>query len=158
MLTSRANTIAVFITCPNNKNLSRVARSAALFFLSFWSCAAQSQDMPISPHAHSTISEKSRYEIVQSHLAAKWTFRLDRFCGHVAQYVSTPNGGFVWQPMLIERLPKCLEDGNVHYQLFSSSLAARHTILINVDSGVSWLLATVTNKGQEIAVWQLFEK
>ena len=39
------------------------------------------QDMPTSPHSSSTVSPSRKYEIIQSRLAARWTFRLDRMCG-----------------------------------------------------------------------------
>jgi hypothetical protein len=120
--------------------------------------SAGAQEMPIPPHSSSTISPSARYEIVQSHLAAKWTFRLDRVCGFVSQLVQTRAGGTAWEAMPIEKLPECVDDSARHYQLFSSSLAARHTFLMNTDTGASWVLVTHTNKDKsESAVWQRFD-
>ena len=121
--------------------------------------SARSQDLPIAPHTSSTMSDTNRYEIVQSHLAAKWTFRLDRFCGFVSQYVKTTSGDVTWEPMFIEKRPTCVMDGKIHYQLFSSSLAARHTFLMNTDTGTSWLMTTHLNKDKtKSAAWTLFEE
>jgi hypothetical protein len=121
--------------------------------------SARAQDLPIASHTSSTISDTNRYEIVQSHLAAKWTFQLDRFCGLVSQFVRTTNGGVTWEAMPVEKRPECVMDGKIHYQLFSSSLAARHTFLMNTDTGTSWLLTTRVNKDKtEFAVWNLFEE
>jgi len=67
--------------------------------------AVNAQEMPISPHSSSTLAPNARYEIVQSHLAAKWTFRLDRVCGFVSQLVKTRDGGAAWEAMPIQKLP-----------------------------------------------------
>jgi hypothetical protein len=129
----------------------------ALVWLSPFS--ARAQDSPIAPHTGSTLSDGNRYEIVQSHLAARWTFRLDRFCGFVSQYVSTSTGGVTWEGMPIEKRPACVMDGKIHYQLFSSSLAARHTFLMNTDTGTTWHLTTRVNRDKtESASWNLFEE
>jgi hypothetical protein len=121
--------------------------------------SAGAQEFPIAPQTSSTMSDTNRYEIVQSHLTAKWTFRLDRFCGFVSQIVRTANGDVTWEAMPIEKRPACVMDGKIHYQVFSSSLAARHTFLMNTDTGTSWLLTNRVNKDKtESAVWNLFEE
>lgn len=129
---------------------------AAFVWLSALSVLAE--DFPTSPHSGSTISETSRYEIVQSHLMAKLTFCLDRFCGSISQLVRTASDGMAWEAMYIERQPPCAMDGKAHYQLFSSSLAARHTFLLNTDTGATWLLMKRENKEKvETTIWSLFE-
>jgi hypothetical protein len=120
---------------------------------------ALAQDMPTSPHSSSTISDGQRFEIVQSHLTAKWSFRLDRLCGIVSQLVKTIDDGAAWETMFIEGLPICRDDGKAHYQLFLSSLAARHTFLMNTDTCTSWVLTGRRNRdGSESAAWLLFAK
>jgi hypothetical protein len=68
-------------------------------------------------HTSSLVPQSDRYEIVQSEIAAKWTFRLDRFCGNVVQLVSTADGSDAWQNMPVDGLPKCQGDWKPHYQL-----------------------------------------
>lgn len=97
---------------------------------------AQSKDANI--HVSTTSGAQARYEIVQSTLAAKWTFRVDKTCGIIGQLVSTKNDGTAWQPMVVIGLPKCPNDGKIRYQLFSSGLAARHTFLLNTETGKTW--------------------
>ena len=64
-----------------------------------------------------------------------------------------------WEAMPIEKLPQCAKDGMSHYQLFSSSIAARHTFLMNTDTGVTWLLTTVVGRDKsEFSQWELFEE
>ena len=102
----------------------------------------------------SAISPNDRYQMVQSELAAKWTFRLDRFCGAVSQLVSTSDGGDAWQPMIVRGLPSCVNDGRSHYQVFTSGLAAKHTMLMNTATGRTWVLVQADN-GE--ALWGEFE-
>ena len=43
---------------------------------------AQADDF-LSPHQYTSLPSAARFEILQSSLAAKWTFRLDRYYGRV---------------------------------------------------------------------------
>ena len=116
---------------------------------------AQEQSTP--PHAATTIPALARYEIVQSQLAAKWTFRLDRVCGHVGQLVKTKSDAVTWENMSVIGLPNCSADGKVRYQIFSSGLAARHTFLMNLDTGKTWILFSIKDeKLGEISAWTPF--
>lgn len=108
-----------------------------------------------SANTSSQFPMNDRYEVVQSEIAAKWTFRLDRFCGNVMQLASTPDGTDTWENMIVESLPKCQGDFKPHYQLFTSGIAAKHTFLINTASGVTWQL--VTDKADNSS-WALFSQ
>ena len=120
-------------------------------------CNAQTRDSVA--HSSTTLGQQARYEIVQSTLAARWTFRVDRVCGTISQLASTANDGVIWEPMLVLGLPKCTPDGKVRYQLFTSGLAARHTFLMNTENGKTWQVRTSTDsKGTEITAWFLFEE
>jgi len=44
-------------------------------------------------HSSTTIGQQARYEIVQSTLAARWTFRVDRVCGNIVQLAATSSEG-----------------------------------------------------------------
>lgn len=117
---------------------------------------AQYKDANI--HSTTTVSNQSRYEIVQSTLAAKWTFRLDKVCGNIGQLVTTKTDGVAWESMLVFGLPKCQADGKHRYQLFTSGLAARHTYLMNTDTGKTWQIRTLTdNQGIESSAWFVFD-
>jgi len=117
------------------------------------------QDQIVKIHSTSSVSTQSRYEVIQSTLAAIWTFRLDRVCGQVHQLVSTKNEGIAWQSMKIHSLPKCISDGKIKYQLFTSGLAARHTFLINTDTGKSWQIRSINkgNQDEETVEWFPFD-
>ena len=117
------------------------------------------QDGKISIHNSSTLGPASRYEIVQSSLAAKWTFRLDKVCGNVSQLVSTTKDAMTWESMGIVSAVKCNNDGKNRFQIFTSGLAARHTFLMNTENGKTWILTSYTNKeGNEFNGWSIFEE
>jgi len=127
------------------------------FLLLSKSLFAQNKDPNI--HASTTVGSQSRYEIVQSTLAARWTFRLDKVCGNIGQLVSTKNDGTTWESMIIMGLPKCQSDGKIRYQLFTSGLSARHTYLLNTESGKTWQIRGVKDsQGNESSAWFLFDE
>lgn len=47
-------------------------------------------------HQKTSTPPDARYDVIQSQLAAKWTFRLDRFTGRVWQLVKTQNDENTW--------------------------------------------------------------
>ena len=61
--------------------------------------------------------------------------------------------------MKIHSLPKCISDGKIRYQLFTSGLAARHTFLINTETGKSWQIRSINkgNQDEETVEWFPFD-
>jgi hypothetical protein len=103
----------------------------------------------------------ARFQIIQSELAARWTFRRDRFTGQVAQLVHTKEGESAWESMPVQGLSSVGSPVKPHFQIFTSGLAARHTFLIDTDTGKTWIIVTVTttnNDGtkEESSAWQPF--
>ena len=128
-----------------------------LLILSGNSLAQQTSDI----HQHTTPPVGARFEIVQSELAAKWTFRLDRFTGHVAQLVKTEDDDNTWEEMTVLNLPPVTAPLHPRFQLFMSGLAARYTFLIDTETGKTWVVVTGKKKradGTEYEVnsWQPF--
>jgi hypothetical protein len=97
-----------------------------------------------SDHRSTSVPPGSRFEIVQSQLAAKWTFRLDKYTGRVYQLVKDSEEKTSWQAMDVDQLPKIANPIKPRFQIFTSGLAARHTFLLDIDSGATWLLVTGT--------------
>ena len=104
-------------------------------------------------HQTTTTPSNARFEIVQSQLAARWTFRLDRYTGRVHQLVSTEDEGSAWQRMLVAGIADIAEP-NRPRSIFTSGLAVRHTFLMDTDTGQTWVLGTVG----EITGWWPFEQ
>lgn len=109
-------------------------------------------------HISSTLGSQARYEIIQSTLAARWTFRLDRICGNISQVVTAQSENMTFERTPVLNLPKCIPDGKIRYQIFTSGLAAMHTYLINTDTGKAWQLQSSKDKdGNDIVAWVAFD-
>jgi hypothetical protein len=126
-------------------------------------CAIATAQQTSDVHQHSTPPPGARYEVVQSELAAKWTFRLDRFTGHVAQLVKTSDDDNAWEEMHVVDLPTIQTPSRPRFQIFTSGIAARHTFLLDTDTGNSWYIATSTKKHSdgtdyEVVQWLPFSK
>ena len=87
--------------------------------------SANSQE--VAPHQYTMLPADARFAIVQSQLAAKWTFRLDRFSGEVFQLVKTFDDSNVWEQMEVVGLPRVSTPLRPHFQIFTSGSPARHT-------------------------------
>jgi hypothetical protein len=137
------------------KNLT--AAAILLLTLSGSAFAQQASDI----HQQTTAPAGARFEIVQSELAARWTFRLDRFTGRVSQLVTPPLGGHVWDGMIVLDLPPASGTPHAKFQIFTSGIAAKHTFLIDVETGKTWVLESIktTDKDgneEEYNEWEPF--
>jgi len=100
------------------------------------------QDNPSDVHQSTTPPQGARFEIVQSELAARWTFKLDRFTGQVFQFSKTKEGDSAWQEMGVAGRSSGLQATRARFQIFTSGIAARFTFLIDTDTGKTWQLST----------------
>ncbi len=86
--------------------------------------------------------EFPRYQIVQSTIAARGTYKVDTYEGKVYQLVLDKNNNETWE--LLKRVGNNNRDtmigGQQNYQIFISRLAMKFTYLINVNSGATWQL------------------
>ncbi len=119
---------------------------------------AYCQDEHTTVHTLSLAPASARFEIVQSTLAAKWTFKLDKMTGVVSQLVKTKDDDPAWEVVPVVQLPQAPNTGVVRYQLFISGLASKFIFLINVDSGKTWQLQSFKDKttGEESLVFVPF--
>ncbi len=85
-------------------------------------------------HQSTTTPLDARYEIVQSELAAKWTFRLDRFTGRVHQLLKGSDRGSTWGALEVVGL-ESIEANKPRFSIFTSGLASRHTFLMDTLTG-----------------------
>jgi len=139
----------------------RIAAAAAFaavlatagFILAAIAQPAHADDLSLAIHQQTSPAADGRYEIVQSSLAARWTFKFDRFSGRVYQLMGA-NGEIVgWQeiPRQLDRLDSDIVPNKPNYQLFTSGLAVKFTFLLNVRTGATWEL--VEKKGGGL-VWE----
>ena len=141
---------------PTNK----IQFAGALIIASLSATASAQNDVNI--HESTLQPADGRFEIVQSPLAAKWTFRLDRHSGQVDQLVKTYRGGNSWQGMPMIGLPRTTGINKPRFVLFTSGLAARHTFLIDTTTGEAWAPLT-TFPGEDddsdaVTGWVPFEE
>ena len=111
-------------------------------------------------HQRTTTPPEARFEIVQSQVTAMWTFRLDRFTGNVAQLVQTADNGSAWEAMEVVGLPRT-PPSRARFQLFTSGIAARHTFLMDTDTGRTWVIVRGKRKGPDgteydVTLWTPF--
>ena len=130
-------------------------------FLLLFNVVAFAEDYPSPAHQQTSSIPGARFEIIQSSLAAKWTFRLDRYTGRVWQLVTTKDEDNAWEEMLVFDIPKLQAATRPRFQLFSSGLASRHTFLLDSNSGKTWTLTTSKGANKdgtefEYTAWQLF--
>jgi hypothetical protein len=122
---------------------------------------AAAQDYPSPPAQQTSAIYGGRYEILQSPLVAKWTFRLDKYAGRVWQLVHTKDDDSKWEEMPVYDPVAVPTPNRPRFQMFTSGLAARHTFLIDTDSGRTWLLVTGKRRDKdgveyEVVGWQRF--
>ena len=104
--------------------------------------SAYSQDSHSPSHQLTSPVPGARYEVVQSPLAARWTFRLDRYTGKVWQLVKTKDDDNTWESMPVIGLSAPPNPSKARFQIFSSGLAARHTFLFDAETGRTWIVVT----------------
>ena len=124
-----------------------------LFFIVLCSTISPAFAQP-KIHQTTTPPSDARFEIVQSPLAAKWTFRLDRYTGRVYQLVKTQGDGVAWETMLFLGGPEASKPMRPKFVIFSSGLAARHTFLMDSDTGQTWILTNILG----VPGWQPFKE
>ena len=142
----------------------RLISAGVISFLGIILCSvvnpAFGQSIRSAIHQMTTPPSDARFEIVQSPLAVRWTFRLDRYTGRVYQLVKTQKGGVTWQSMLIQRRPEASNPTKPKFVIFASGLAARSTYLMDSDTGQTWVLTTFDLGGESLNVtgWRPLEQ
>jgi hypothetical protein len=138
--------------------MTKSLRTLLIFCLVQTPLLAFAQDDGPSVHQMSTTPANARFEIVHSPLAAKWTFRLDRYTGNIAQLVNSVSGGSAWESMTVLGLPKVDSSYGPRFILLASGLAARFMFLMDTQSGKTWEITSISKGGAEPeTVWQPFD-
>lgn len=137
---------------------SMVALCLALGAASSWA-----QDRAAVIHEQTSPVPGARFEVLQSTIAARWTFRLDRYTGRIWQLVKTKEDDNAWEEMPVAGLPQVAATARPRFQLFASGLAARHTFLLDTDTGRTWVVVRGTRRGadgaeSEYFAWERFKE
>lgn len=88
-----------------------------------------------------------RFQLYQSTIAAKGTFKLDSYNGDVYQLVVNTKNENLWEKL--SRSQHYIADTKIvdqrNYELFLSTIAIKFTYLINVNTGATWQLVQDTD-------------
>lgn len=91
-----------------------------------------------------------RFQIIQSTIAARGTYKLDTYKGEVFQMVMDRDNNETWQ--LLRKYGHENTDTKLHghknYELFTSTIAMKFTYLINVNTGSTWQLVQDPNSDE----------
>ena len=90
----------------------------------------------------------ARYQIVQSPLTLRDTFRLDRVTGRVHRMVEREGAGLVWIEMIVVERPNLPANGPPRFTLFLSGITGRSSYLLDTVTGRTWAPALVAAKGR----------
>jgi hypothetical protein len=87
-----------------------------------------------------SLSSQQRFEVIQSNLVRRLTFKLDKFTGDVFLMVKDSNDRTVWEKMVRQRHPQDRVSNRyrVNYQISLSELVAADTFLTNISTGATW--------------------
>lgn len=116
-------------------------------FLLIWaSPGLRAQDDRKYPTTTSAISN-GRFEVVQSSIMARDTFRLDRFTGRLWQLVENQDKDVLWEEMVVVEAAAVITTANFpRFQVFISGIAARTTLLLDSVTGKTWILSLITRQ------------
>jgi len=91
----------------------------------------------------------ARFEIVQSSIIARETFKLDRVTGRVWQLAKNPKDVILWEETSVRSRPSIAPMAtSVRFQIFLSGIAARYAFLIDSLTGNVWQLTRLTSEGE----------
>lgn len=117
------------------------------FLMASLGCFAQSERR----YSVSTTQTGGRYEIIQSPIARKLTFRLDKYTGKVYQLVLSKNDESIWEIVsnswLQFLLDKDKKNDHVRFQLFMSGIALADCFLLDLDTGITFMLYEDSDSG-----------
>lgn len=103
---------------------------------------ATAQTPASNAHQRSLVPATARFEVIQSQIFARSTYRLDKYTGQAWEATMRSDSTLAWQAITMEAHPAGdpRREGEVNYQLFLSGIANRFTFLLNVNNGATWQL------------------
>ena len=110
-------------------------------------------------YVQTDVCSNARFEIIQSSIAAKATYMIDKYFGFTFYAVENDSASTIkWELIKSELHPndKVENINKVNYQLFISSISLRFTYLLNVNTGATWKLYKDSDTGE--LFWEPFEK
>ena len=109
---------------------------------------AHSQNEAARTGASTALPANARYQIVQSPLTLRDTFRLDRVTGRVHRMVEREGTGLVWVEMTVVERQSLPASGAPRFTLFLSGISGRSSYLLDTQTGRTWAPALLAPKGR----------
>ena len=110
-----------------------------LFFITSISFSAFCQS-DYNANQRTTTPDGARYEILQSEITAKDTYKLDRYTGRIwAMYVDRTEKYNFWAELDVNGLPYITNPQTPRFILYSSGITVRYTFLIDSLTGQTWM-------------------
>lgn len=106
-----------------------------LMALLFLSVKAQNNSTSVS-----TSQIGGRWEIIQSNIARRYFFKLDKYTGDVYQYVKRQDGKNKWQQLSVIGNALGYLNEEITYQLFMGGIAVSDCLLLNIKTGETYKL------------------
>ena len=103
------------------------------------------------PNQWTTTPPGGRFQIVQSALVLRQTFKLDNGTGHIWELGTSPGGDPMWQPVQVDNLPQ-IDKPTPRFQIFCSGMAVRWCFMIDSWTGQTWILAVAGDGSQKFEV------
>jgi hypothetical protein len=120
-------------------------RTALIVFAVVLCHAAAADGQEIRENRTTTPPFQARFEILQSELDGRFTYRLDRYTGRVDQLMQKA-GQSLWQEMNVPDRAAVSAPTAPRFRLFTSSsnISARITLLLDTQTGQAWKLTAQT--------------
>jgi hypothetical protein len=80
----------------------------------------------------------ARYQLVQSTITMRDTYRLDTFTGRVHRLVRNKDGELLWEEMVVRQRPAVANPTAARFQIFLSGIAAKGSYMIDTRTGQTW--------------------
>ena len=94
------------------------------------------QDVNIN--VQTTTPTDARYQIVQSTITMRDTYRLDTHSGRISRLVRSSNDDLIWEEMIVWSRPTVQNPSKPRFQIFLSGITARGSYLIDTKTGQTW--------------------
>ena len=99
-----------------------------------------------------TSTEGGRYEIVQSEIARKYFFKLDKYTGDVYMLVLKSDGDVTWEKMQVIGLGlDTIKKDTINFQIFIGGMAVSDCFMINIHTGKTYKL--YQDKDTDVLFW-----
>ena len=121
--------------------------------------ASRAWALDVKANNATSLPPSARFEIVQSSLLARLTFKLDKIEGKVWQLFEGQGKELGWLTMAVKDLPK-IPAGSTspRFQIFASGMLAGSTFMLDTFTGQVWVVKTFAPPAESVLYWEPMAK